>query len=218
MSALSVLFSSTMSHPRGGCVRQYKNKGSRLVIHPRHKTRVIRTKRKKYRGKHTYLVQKKQTEDQTEKKTIKQRRTKFEPTAAVGGTSIIDMFHLLLLIVGLVPCYPDCRLLPTFVHRGFPHTPPLVAPLPPSPWSGFLPLFLLPPLPLFPWALPTADAPCRLLSCASSSCNLTMSHSAALRTPRHRFPACFAAVDHSAVSTPNTKGECPFIFRWLGTP
>ena len=35
---------------------------------------------------------------------------------------------------------------------------------------------------------------------------LAMNRSAASRIPRCHFPAFFAAVDHSAVSTPNTKG------------
>ena len=107
--------------------------------------------------------------------------------------------------VGLVPCYPVCHLLPTFVHRSSPSTPP-VPPLLAFPWSSFLPLLLLPPLPPFPWIPPTPDARRCLLSSASSSCHLTMDRSAASRTPRYHFPAFFDAVDHSAVSTPSTKG------------
>ena len=43
------------------------------------------------------------------------------------------MFHSL---VGLVSCYSVCRLLPTFVHRGFPYTPPVaVYPCHAWPWS-----------------------------------------------------------------------------------
>ena len=106
-----------------------------------------------------------------------------------------------------MPCYSVCRLRPRFVHRAFPSTP-LLPPLPAFPWSCFLPLLLLPPLPPFPWAPPTADVRCCLLSCASSSCHLTMNHSAASRTSRYHFPASFAAVDRSAVSIPNTTGEC----------
>ena len=92
------------------------------------------------------------------------------------------------------------------MHRGSPSTPPVVLPIP---LATFLPLLLLPPLPPFPWALPTVDArPC-LLSCASSSCHLTMIRSAASRTPRYHFPpAFFSAVHHSAISTPNTKRGC----------
>ena len=93
--------------------------------------------------------------------------------------------------MGLVSCYPVCRLLPIFVHRGLSSTRP-VAPLPQS-----------------PWAPPTADARRCQLSCASSSCHLTMNRLGSSRTPRYLFPAFFAAaaVDHSAVSTPNTKGK-----------
>ena len=36
----------------------------------------------------------------------------------------------------MVPCYPVCHLLPTFVHRGFPPTPP-AAPPPRIPFFGF---------------------------------------------------------------------------------
>ena len=43
------------------------------------------------------------------------------------------MFYLL---VGLVPCYPACRLLPTFVNRGFLFTL-LLPPHPVFLWSGF---------------------------------------------------------------------------------
>ena len=73
------------------------------------------------------------------KKKKRERRTTFESAAAVSGTSSVDMFYLL---VGLVPCYPVCHLLPTFVHRGFPSTPPVAPPVCAFPWSGFLPLLL----------------------------------------------------------------------------
>ena len=119
------------------------------------------------------------------------------------------MFHS-LLIVGLVPCYPDCRFFPTFAHRGSPYTP-RVAPRAPIPLVEFIsPLLLLPPRPPFPWAPPTVYARRCLLSCASSSCHVTMNRSAVSRTPRYHFPAFLVVVGHSAVSTPNTKGECPF--------
>ena len=98
------------------------------------------------------------TEDQaqTKRKKRRQRENSFEPAAPVGGTSSIDMFYFLLhFIVGLVPCYPVCQLLPTFVL--------LFAPLPAFPWSGFLPLLLLSPLPPFPWALPTTHGGCAAL-------------------------------------------------------
>ena len=84
----------------------------------------------------------------------------------------------------------------------------LLPPLPAFPWLGFLPLLVLPLLPPFPWAPPTADARRCLLSCASSSCHLTMNRSAASATTRYHFPAFSAGVDHSAASPPNTKAEC----------
>ena len=69
------------------------------------------------------------TENQAQKKankrTNKGRKTTFEPAAPVGGTSSIGMLYFL---VGLVPCYLVCHLLPTFVHRGFPSTPPVPPP------------------------------------------------------------------------------------------
>ena len=40
------------------------------------------------------------------------------------------------ILAGPVSCYPVCRLLSTFAHRGFPYTPP-VAPPPPIPLVGF---------------------------------------------------------------------------------
>ena len=44
----------------------------------------------------------------------------------------------LLLKVGLVHCYPVCRLLPAFVNRGFPTAvaPPLPSPLERHPYNG----------------------------------------------------------------------------------
>ena len=119
-----------------------RNKQSRLVIHPRRKTPAIRTRKKKYK-----VSIRKSRGIKTQKRQGKQRNITFEPAAAVGGTSGMGMLHLL---VGLVPCYPVCRLLPTFAHRrfpstpvpplapvsliGFPSTPPVARP-PPSPWG-----------------------------------------------------------------------------------
>ena len=75
-------------------------------------------------------------------------------------------------------------------------------------WSGFLPLLLLPPLSAFPWAPPAADARRCLLGSASSSPHLTITRYTLLQGfLRYLVPAFFAdAVDHSAVSTPSTKG------------
>ena len=116
------------------------------------------------------------------------------------------MFHLL---AGLVLCCLVCRLLPTFVHRRSPSTTP-VAPAPLISLVGlsFHSFLLLPPLPPFPWAPPTADAWRCLLRCASSSCHLAMNRSTSSGTPPCHFPTFFAAVDHSKVSTPDVKGEC----------
>ena len=47
---------------------------------------------------------------------------------------------LLLIIVGLVPCYPVCRLAPyLYAHRGFPFHSSCYTPFP---WSGFNPPLL----------------------------------------------------------------------------
>ena len=100
-----------------------RNNQSRLVIHLRHTTRFVRTRKK------DKVIERKNTEDQEQKETKRQKKTTFEPVAPVGGTSSTDMFYSL---VGLVPCYSVYHLLPTFVHRGFPSTPP-VAPPPPFP-------------------------------------------------------------------------------------
>ena len=112
------------------------------------------------------------------------------------------MFYFL---VGLVLSYPVSHLLPTFVHRSFPSTPPAppLLRIPLVRFSATPPVASPPP---FPWKPRTADARCCLLSLASSSCHPTMNRSTASRTSRYHLPAFFAAVDYSAVSTPNTKG------------
>ena len=86
------------------------NKQRRLAINPRHKTPFIRIRRKKGKGNNKRI-----TDVQNAKRKRKQRKTTFEPAAAVGGTSSMDMFHI---VISLVPFYPVCRLLSTFVDRG----------------------------------------------------------------------------------------------------
>ena len=44
--------------------------------------------------------------------------------APVGGTSSMPGGHVLHTSRSVVPCHPVCHLLPTFVDRGFPSTPP----------------------------------------------------------------------------------------------
>ena len=98
---------------------------------------------------------------------------------------------LLTTVLGLVPCYPVCRLLPTpFANRGFPTTAAVVSPLPTSIDTTH-----------------TTDARRRLLSFTSFSRQLTMNRSAASRTPRYHLFALFAVV-YSALFTPTTNGEC----------
>ena len=149
------------------------------------------------------------TEDQAQEKekskTKKGRPRSNQLCAPAGGASSIDR-HIYVVL----PCRPraflPCRPSPSYFR------PPQIPfyffcfrPLPAFPWSGFLPLLLLlSPLPPFPRTPPTADARRRLLlSSASSSGHLTMNRS---MTPRYHFPAIFIAVDHSAVSTPSTRG------------
>ena len=57
-------------------------------------------------------------DDQAQQK--QQRKTTFEPAAAVGGMSIIFMSYVLL---GLVTSYRVSHILPFFLYRGFLHSP-----------------------------------------------------------------------------------------------
>ena len=68
-------------------------------------------------GKNKVPGSEKFTEDQSARgKKESYGKVSSEPAAAaVGGTSSIGMFHLLL---GLMPWCAVCRVLPTFVHRG----------------------------------------------------------------------------------------------------
>ena len=126
-------------------------------------------------------------EDQSANEEKIKRKITSEPAGAVGGISGIDMFHFL---VGLVPCDPVCRLLPTFGHRDFPSTLSVVLPAPV-------------PLPR------TVDARHCLLSCDSSSYHLTMNPSSALRTLR-TTPPPFCSGDHSGVLNSKQGG----LLRW----
>ena len=181
----------TIPHPRRGCQKNEINEiGSPFT----HSTRLLSYGQERRNMISNY---KKKAEDQNAKRKRQPRNITFEAVEAVIGTSSIDMLHL---VVGLEPCYPVCRFLPIIViHREFTHTPPV-------PWSGLHPVLLVPALPPLPWAPPTADARDCLLSCASSSWHLTMNRSAASRRSRYHSPVFFCAVDHNAVSTPNTKG------------
>ena len=68
--------------------------------------------------------------------------------------------------------------------------------------------------PRFPLLYPSCCPPCQadarrwLLSCASSSCHLTMNRSASARTPRYHFPTYFAAVTTARSQSPDTRGGC----------
>ena len=108
----------------------------------------------------TEISNEKITEDQSAKRKINQEEDHVRASCRVGRTSSISIFHLQRQ-VGLVPCY---NLLPSLPSPSYSRPPrfPFVLlrlpPLPPFPWSDFLPLLLFPPLSQFPWAPPTADA------------------------------------------------------------
>ena len=104
----------------------------------------------------------------------------------------VNRFYLLLLVVGLVPCYPVCRLLLAFLRRGF-STPP---PLPTLFFFGCQASGLL-------------GAPSS--SFFSSTCHLAMNRSAASWTLRY-IPLARLLLPHGptvsrVVSTPNCRGE-----------
>ena len=117
----------------------------------------------------------------------RRKKTTFKAAAAVCGAGSLGWCPL----VGLVPCYPVCHLLPAFVNRGF--------------------LVSLQPLPsplLFAWAPPVADTWRFLLNVVSFSCHLAMKRSAASRTPRYHLPALLAATVHTSASNPKINLEC----------
>ena len=93
------------------------------------------------------------------------------------------------LLLGLVPWYSTLSVI--FLH---------------SSTAVSLRLFLVPSP--FHWTPPATDVWRFLLMVASFSCYLTMNRSAASWTSRYHLPSFFAATCHSAVSTPNTNGEC----------
>ena len=119
----------------------------------------------------------------------------------------MDAFQL-LLIVGLVPSYPACRLLS---YVGPPRFPFYFFGLPPRPHSLFrvsLLLLLLPALPPFPLGI--THCGCAALPTQLGLILVPLYHEpfGCFEDTRYHFPASFAAVDHSPVSTPSTKGDC----------
>ena len=144
------------------------------------------------RQRSTFRKNRNERKECQQNKKSRSKKTTFKAAAAVCGAGILGRCPL----VGLVPCYPVCHLLPALVNRGFPTI------LPPS-------------LPI-PLDAAHTDAWRFLLNFASFSCHLIINRSDASRTPRHHWPAFFAVIGHSAVSTPNSNGECtvdPWVAR-----
>ena len=128
------------------------------------------------------------------------------------------MLHL-LLIVGLVPWLPSvCRLLPAFVYRGFPSTPPVASP-PRIPSVGFSSTPPVAPPPPVPLGIPHDG-------CAALLAQLCL----ILVSPLHEPFVCFK--DPPGTTSPpfslqwtivrsqlySPRGSVPLILRWLGTP
>ena len=132
-------------------------------------------------------------------KTEKERKIEFEQPATAGGTSSTDMLHLLELL-GLVPCYPSCRLLPTFVHRGLPSTPPVA--------------------PTLPVALDATHSGCAALPTPPCLINVLLRHDpfGFLRGPPVPLPLLLCCSGPQRSPLQITKGDVPLILRWLGTP
>ena len=86
--------------PRRRCGRQHKNK-------------------LKQQNHHTKPLYDYELEERTSKRNNDKtyNSSAFPAAAAVCGTSSLDSFYL-LLIAGLVPCYPVCPFFPAFVNRG----------------------------------------------------------------------------------------------------
>ena len=119
----------------------------------------------------------------------------------------LPTFFVYRFLVRLVPCYAACRSLPTFSSTVVSLLLLLSPLLPAFPWPGSLPLVLL------PSPHPLRQHPRRMRGAVPNQLNLILvppHHEPFMvpsRTPRYHFPAFFAVVvDHSADSTPNTKG------------
>ena len=122
----------------------------------------------------------------------------------VGGTSSIYMFHL---PAGLVPCYPVYRPLPSFVRHGFRSAPPVASSLS-FPLAG---LPATPPaVPRPPITLGTTHGGCAALPAKLYLIVVPPLHKpfGYFKDPPVPLPAVSTAIDHSAVSTPNTTEEC----------
>ena len=118
MSAVSVLLFANHAQPPRRMRLTIQSNRSRLVIHPQDYSCLRGRERRQTRRSKNKII----TEDQSAEGKRQQRKITFEPAvAAVGGTSSIDMFYLL---VGLVPCHPACRPLSLYFSccSPFPHS------------------------------------------------------------------------------------------------
>ena len=121
---------------------------------------------------------------------------------------------MLRLLVGLVPCYPVCRS--SLSYDRPPRFPFESSCCPPSPHSLGRVSFHSCCCPASPHSLGHHRRWMRgaaYPAVPSSSCHLTMQRWAASRTPWHRFPACFSAVQPSAASTQTPRGNDPSVAR-----
>ena len=114
------------------------------------------------------------------------------------------MFYFL---VGLVPCYPVCHLLPTFVHRNFPSTPP-VPPPPRIPLVGFPSTPPVAPPPPIPSGTTLGGFPAMSTQLCLMLVPPHREPFGCFEAPRYHVPAILSAVDHITVSALNPTGEC----------
>ena len=139
------------------------------------------------------------------------RKSEFDPAAAVGGTSSMDVIYLL---VGLVPCYPVCRLLPTYPPR-FPLYSSCCLPYPRARVRGFFPHSCCPPLSQLPWILPTVDMSGSLLT-AELHPRATQPGT----TPRYRFHAVLlhSKLQGGVFRLPFVHSKLPKIYDYASMP
>ena len=182
----------------------------RLAVHPRHKTPVIRT-RKKDKSKN------KKIKENQRNIYIEQRKTTSEPIAAVGDTSSIGIFHLLCSWPrALLPCLPPPAY---FRPPRFPFYSSCCPPAPHIPLVTFPPTPpVAPPTPIF---LGTTHGGCAALPTQLCLILVPPCHEpfGCFKDPRIPLPRFFLpqwTTARSQLQTP--RGSVPLTLRWLGTP